>query len=83
MKLDLFKRQWVDIVFEGRNQSYGAYELRTTNNKTTYRALIIGSLFFILSVSAPLIISFFMSELSEGVNSTRSASRKRGTTKNT
>lgn len=57
MKLDLFKRQWVDIVFEGRNQSYGAYELRTTNNKTTYRALIIGSLFFILSVSAPLIIS--------------------------
>ncbi len=57
MKLDLFKRQWVDIVFEGRNQSYGAYELRTTNNKTTYRALIIGSLFFILAVSAPLIIS--------------------------
>lgn len=57
MKLDLFKRQWVDIVFEGRNLSYGAYELRTTNNKTTYRALIIGSLFFILAVSAPLIIS--------------------------
>ena len=57
MKLDLFKRQWVDIVFEGRNQSYGAYELRTTNNKTTYRALVIGSLFFILAVSAPLIIS--------------------------
>jgi periplasmic protein TonB len=57
MKLDLFKRQWVDIVFEGRNQSYGAYELRTTNNSTTYRALIIGSLFFILAVSAPLIIS--------------------------
>lgn len=67
MKLDLFKRQWVDIVFEGRNQTYGAYELRTTNNKTTYRALIIGSLFFILSVSAPLIISL-IPESSDDVN---------------
>jgi protein TonB len=67
MKLDLFKRQWVDIVFEGRNQSYGAYELRTTNNKTTYRALIIGSIFFILSVSAPLIISL-IPESSEDTN---------------
>ena len=67
MKLDLFKRQWVDIVFEGRNQSYGAYELRTTNNKTTYRALIIGSLFFILAVSAPLIISM-IPESTDDVN---------------
>lgn len=68
MKLDLFKRQWVDIVFEGRNQSYGAYELRTTNNKTTYRALIIGSLFFILSVSAPLIISLIPESTDETNN---------------
>jgi periplasmic protein TonB len=68
MKLDLFKRQWVDIVFEGRNQSYGAYELRTTNNKTTYRALMIGSLFFILSVSAPLIISLIPESTDETNN---------------
>lgn len=57
MKLDLFKKQWIDIVFEGRNKSYGAYELRTTNNKTTYKALIIGSVLFALAVAAPLIIS--------------------------
>jgi len=28
MKLDLFKLQWLDVVFEGRNKSYGAYDLR-------------------------------------------------------
>lgn len=57
MKLDLFKRQWIDIVFEGRNKAYGAYELRKENPKTNLRALIIGALIFGLAVSAPLIIS--------------------------
>jgi hypothetical protein len=28
MKLDILKNQWFDIVFEGRNKTYGAYELR-------------------------------------------------------
>ena len=55
MKLDLFKKQWIDIVFEGRNKTYGAYQLRQENSKTTGRALIIGTLVFGLAVSAPLI----------------------------
>ena len=57
MKLDLFSKQWIDIVFEGRNKAYGAYELRQENSKTTFRALIIGALVFGIAVSAPLIIS--------------------------
>lgn len=57
MKLDLLKRQWIDIVFEGRNKAYGAYELRKENPKTTLRSLIIGAVIFGLAVSAPLIIS--------------------------
>jgi len=57
MKLDIIKNQWLDIVFEGRNKIYGAYELRKSNTKTTVRALIIGSVVFSLAVAAPLIIS--------------------------
>jgi hypothetical protein len=34
MKLDILKNQWLDIVFEGRNKTYGAYELRKSNQKT-------------------------------------------------
>ncbi|HEY4617752.1 MAG TPA: energy transducer TonB, partial [Flavobacterium sp.] len=55
MKLDLLKNQWLDIVFEGRNKSYGAYQLRQANRKTTVKALILGAVFFTLAVSAPLI----------------------------
>ncbi|WP_426483760.1 energy transducer TonB [Flavobacterium sp. 2] len=58
MKLDIIKNQWLDIVFEGRNKIYGAYELRKSNNKTTVRALIIGSVIFSFAVAAPLIASY-------------------------
>ncbi len=57
MKLDILNNQWVDIVFEGRNKIYGAYELRKSNRKTTFRALILGAILFSLAVGAPLIIS--------------------------
>ncbi|MFC4480078.1 energy transducer TonB [Flavobacterium chungangensis] len=57
MKLDIIKNQWLDIVFEGRNKIYGAYELRKSNGKTTVKALVIGSLIFSAAVAAPLISS--------------------------
>jgi protein TonB len=57
MKLDLIKDQWLEIVFEGRNKVYGAYELRKTNQKTTVRALIIGSVLFGFAIAMPLIIN--------------------------
>jgi protein TonB len=55
MKLDLLKNQWLEIVFEGRNKLYGAYELRKTNGKTTIRSLIIGGVIFIFLVSIPVL----------------------------
>ncbi|MDO8266113.1 MAG: energy transducer TonB [Candidatus Saccharibacteria bacterium] len=57
MKLDILKNQWLDIVFEGRNKVYGAYQLRQSNRKTTIKALIIGAIFFSIAVAAPLIIN--------------------------
>jgi periplasmic protein TonB len=37
-KLDLFKLQWLDVVFAGRNKAYGAYDLRRKKDKTTSKA---------------------------------------------
>lgn len=68
MKLDIIKNQWLDIVFEGRNKIYGAYELRKSNTKTTVRALIIGSVIFALAVAAPLIASFLPDSNVDDVN---------------
>lgn len=61
MKLDLLKRQWIDIVFEGKNKAYGAYELRKENPKTTMQSLLIGGAIFALAVASPLIIDLIPS----------------------
>ena len=43
-KIDLISNEWTDLVFEGRNQSYGAYKLRKTTGKRNLWALIIVAL---------------------------------------
>src|SRR5690554_8226426 len=53
--MNLFKSAWVDTVFEGRNQEYGAYILRKENGRVTLLALLIGSLVFSFAVSFPVI----------------------------
>ena len=55
MKLDLLKNQWLEIVFEGRNKLYGAYELRKNNGKTTTKSFIIGGVIFVFLVSIPVL----------------------------
>jgi len=56
MKLDLLKNQWLEIVFEGRNKSYGAYDLRKSITKNTVRAFVIGTVIFGFLVSIPTIM---------------------------
>jgi len=56
MKLDLLKNQWLEIVFEGRNKKYGAYDLRKSVTKVTIRAFIIGTILFGFLVSIPTIM---------------------------
>ena len=56
MKLDLLNNKWLDIVFEGRNKKYGAYELRKDNTKTNVRAFIIGAVIFSFAVATPLLL---------------------------
>lgn len=40
-KIDLISNEWTDLVFEGRNQSYGAYKLRKGTAKRNVWALLI------------------------------------------
>jgi protein TonB len=44
-----------DIVFEGRNKSYGAFVLRRIYDKHMTRGMVIGILFFLLAVCSPYI----------------------------
>ncbi len=56
-KLNIFKKDWVDIIFEGRNKSYGAYQLRSENPKVTTVALFAGIGLFGLVLASPMLIS--------------------------
>ena len=39
-KVDLIDNSWVDLVFEGKNQAYGAYQLRKDTGKRNVKALV-------------------------------------------
>jgi len=51
-KLDLFKAEWLDVVFENRNKEYGAYDLRKFGPRATNIGLLIIST-SVLLLSAP------------------------------
>ena len=61
MKLDIFKPQWLDLVFEGRNKKYGAYELRKENPKTSIKALLGGAFVFALAIALPMLLDMLPS----------------------
>jgi len=54
-KIDIFNPEWLNVVFKGRNQAYGAYELRKENPKTTNKALIIAVVAFVVVLASPTI----------------------------
>nr|MBF6607452.1 energy transducer TonB [Flavobacterium sp.] len=62
--LSIYEKKWLDLVFEGRNQDYGAYQLRLQNPRTTLLALFLGILLFgaallasVLAMDKPGIVS--------------------------
>lgn len=61
-KNDLFKKDWLDIVFAGRNKHYGAYKLRLESPRTTVVALGSGLCLFAFVFVAPTAISTFFEE---------------------
>ena len=53
--VDLNSDAWCDLVFEGRNQEYGAYDLRKTSAKRHLFALLI-----IIAITIVLILSLLL-----------------------
>lgn len=64
-QLDIFNQQWIDVVFTGRNQEYGAYQLRKNNNRTTAQAMLFGAALFVLVMTAPLISRYIRGNTSD------------------
>lgn len=56
-KIDLFGNEWIDVVFDQKNKSYGAYALRRDSSSDTSRALLIAGSLFILLFLSPKIVN--------------------------
>jgi protein TonB len=56
-KIDLFGNEWLDVVFDQKNKSYGAYALRRQSASNTVKALFIAGTLFILLFLSPKIVS--------------------------
>lgn len=59
--VSIYEKKWIDLVFENKNQKYGAYQLRQENERTTLLALFSG-LLFIAAISAVFLLSSFINK---------------------
>ncbi len=61
-KSDLYRAEWLDLVFAGRNKEYGAYQLRLHNGQTTLRALLLASVLVTGLIMTPYIYGRYFKE---------------------
>jgi protein TonB len=54
-KIDLIDNGWVDLVFDGKNQAYGAYQLRKDTGKRNLKALL--TMFAMFAIIAAIVIA--------------------------
>lgn len=64
-KNSIFSDDWVELVFEGRNQLYGAYEIRRKNASNTALSLFLAIALFTLAISMPVILKVISGVLPE------------------
>ena len=53
--INVYKTEWLDLVFADRNKKYGAYELRTKSSSIMTRALFVAGGLFLLLCFSPII----------------------------
>jgi protein TonB len=59
-KIDIFSNDWLEMIFEEKNQKYGAYTLRKDSSKRHIYGLLITSFLFIVGFSMPTLIDRFV-----------------------
>lgn len=63
--VDLSSREWCDLVFEGKNKDFGAYEMRTTSTKRHNKAVLYTIIGAIIAVAAAVSIAKFQEYMAE------------------
>jgi hypothetical protein len=58
-RLSIYETRWIDLIFENKNQEYGAYQLRRDSVKSSVTALFMGLLFVASIGGIATIVSHF------------------------
>ena len=66
-KLNIYNDVWIERLFQGRNQAYGAYQLRKANSSRHLYGLIIALTLFISAIGLPFLIKQITPERTERV----------------
>ena len=54
--IDLSSQEWCDLIFEGRNKAYGAYEMRSSSPKRHNLATLIVVVVALLAFTLPKLV---------------------------
>ncbi len=61
--LSIFDKKWLDVVFDGKNKEYGAYQLRQETQKTSLRAFAFGTTIVFSCIGIFTLSSFFSTDI--------------------
>lgn len=65
--VSIYEKNWIDLVFEDKNQVYGAYQLRQENPRTSLFAFFGGISLILLLLGSWLVISSFANKPEETI----------------
>ena len=63
--VDLSSKEWRDIVFEGKNQQYGAYEMRKNSDARHNKAMIVVVIIIAIAFLLPLLVNTVLPKAEE------------------
>ncbi len=63
--VDLSSKEWRDIVFEGKNQNFGAYELRKESDARHNKAMIVVIIIIAIAFLLPLLVNTVLPKAEE------------------
>ncbi|MBP3774096.1 MAG: energy transducer TonB [Bacteroidaceae bacterium] len=73
-KIDLYSQNWCDLIFEGKNKSYGAYVLRAETGQRNAKSLIALVIALIAAIFLPMLVKSVIPKASiETVTTTKMA----------
>lgn len=64
-KINIYSKNWTEIVFTNKNKSYGAYFLRNIYNDTLTKSAIIAISFSILAIGIPKVVEWITGRMDD------------------